>query len=296
SPSGDRPNLLIGGQPLSGDGSDDRVEIFGNLFYGNPREYLFQGTGNLSMHNNIFINSAQGAMNFQKHNSRPPKNISVYSNTIYACNKGIHFYGTDDSAEQIVEGNALFTDGTAIPQEYETMNLIGNVSEATDYFISPSTELSNADFFPVSESTNKLVNIEKFNLDIDYNKDYNGMIQTGNYYGAYTGYAENPGNALSLSIKELRDLTSIAEIHLIENTISVCPNPCRSYFRIEIPEETAADDLPIMTDSRGNQVRFDCFKQIAIDVQLFDINVSNMESGAYFLKLGTRRAKIIVNK
>ena len=296
SPSGDRPNLLIGGQPLSGDGSDDRVEIYGNLFYSNPREYLFQGTGNISLHNNVFIKSAQGAMNFQIHNSRPPKNISVYSNTVYSCNKGIHFYGIDDSAEQLVEGNALFTDGTAIPDEYEAMNLIGNVSDATDYFVSPAIELSNADFYPAFESKDKLINIDKFNSDEDFNKDYNGMIQTGNYYGAYSGYADNPGFALSLSIKELRDFTSVSENQPAVSTLSVCPNPCRTSCSIEIPGKTAADDFPLMIDSRGNQVRFDCFKQIATDVQLFDINVSNMESGAYFLKLGTHRAKIIVNK
>jgi len=38
-----RPNLLVGGFPLSGWGANDYYEIYGNFFYQNPTEALFQG-------------------------------------------------------------------------------------------------------------------------------------------------------------------------------------------------------------------------------------------------------------
>ncbi|NND31154.1 MAG: hypothetical protein HKN76_01095 [Saprospiraceae bacterium] len=45
-----RPNLLVGNFPASGDGSSDYYEIYGNLFFQNPNEALFQGTGNLGFY------------------------------------------------------------------------------------------------------------------------------------------------------------------------------------------------------------------------------------------------------
>lgn len=45
SPDGDRPNLLVGGWPDTGAGSDNLYEIYGNFFFENPREALIQATG-----------------------------------------------------------------------------------------------------------------------------------------------------------------------------------------------------------------------------------------------------------
>jgi hypothetical protein len=43
-----RPNLLVGGFPSEGTGKDDYYEVYGNFFYNNPVEALFQGTGNIT--------------------------------------------------------------------------------------------------------------------------------------------------------------------------------------------------------------------------------------------------------
>ena len=40
SPDGDRPNVLVGGFPDSGPGSNDLYEIYGNFFDHNPRQSL----------------------------------------------------------------------------------------------------------------------------------------------------------------------------------------------------------------------------------------------------------------
>ncbi len=52
-----RPNLLVGGFATSGFGSQDYYEIYGNFFYNNPVEALFQGTGNIMLYQNIFSQS-----------------------------------------------------------------------------------------------------------------------------------------------------------------------------------------------------------------------------------------------
>jgi hypothetical protein len=44
-----RPNVLVGHWPLSGPGMDDRYLVYGNLFYQNPHEALFQGEGNIAL-------------------------------------------------------------------------------------------------------------------------------------------------------------------------------------------------------------------------------------------------------
>ena len=45
-----RPNLLVGGFPPTGWGANDSYEIYGNFFYNNPVEALFQGTGNIKLY------------------------------------------------------------------------------------------------------------------------------------------------------------------------------------------------------------------------------------------------------
>jgi hypothetical protein len=50
SPDGDRPNLLVGGFPDSGPGSDGLYQIYGNLFDHNPREALLQASGRVTIH------------------------------------------------------------------------------------------------------------------------------------------------------------------------------------------------------------------------------------------------------
>src|SRR5262249_10284278 len=55
SPDGDRPNVLVGALPESGPGSQNLYEIYGNYFAHNHRETLFQGSGRVSLHDNIFV-------------------------------------------------------------------------------------------------------------------------------------------------------------------------------------------------------------------------------------------------
>jgi hypothetical protein len=55
SPDGDRPNVLVGALPATGAGSLNTYEVYGNCFVHNHREALFQGSGRVSLHDNIFV-------------------------------------------------------------------------------------------------------------------------------------------------------------------------------------------------------------------------------------------------
>jgi hypothetical protein len=50
SPDGNRPDLLVDGFPDDGPGSQDRYQVYGNVFFHNSRESLFQANGRVSIH------------------------------------------------------------------------------------------------------------------------------------------------------------------------------------------------------------------------------------------------------
>jgi|GEM_PF-922353 len=104
---GDRPNVLIDGLPDTGPGSRDRYHVYGNVFLGNPREALFQGTGRISVHDNIFVSSKLPCVNIHPHSGKNPRSIRIYHNTIVTEREPIRISGQDPNAEVIVAGNLL---------------------------------------------------------------------------------------------------------------------------------------------------------------------------------------------
>lgn len=207
SGSGDRPNLLIGHFPLSGVGQNDHYELYGNFFFHNPREALFQGEGNLHLHDNIFVGSGAGwpAVNIRAHND-VPREVLVYNNTVYGADTGITVTGVDAGFTQAVLGNAIFADNA--------LNLDGNVQESdnvTDsvanagvHVVSPTTNLATMDFYPLAgqlEST--ALDTALLTGDVDHDLDFNGTVKDFTYRGAYHGgAANNPGWDLEESIKD----------------------------------------------------------------------------------------------
>jgi len=83
-----RPNLLVGHFPLSGAGMNDLYEIYGNFLYDNPSEALFQGEGNIALHDNVLVNHRGAAINVQPHNDLP-RNVTIYHNTVVASDSAI---------------------------------------------------------------------------------------------------------------------------------------------------------------------------------------------------------------
>jgi hypothetical protein len=108
SPDGNRPNLLVGGFPEKGAGSNDLYQIYGNLLIDNPREALFQGSGRISFHDNVLIGGEPAAAVFRDHDL-PLKMAEVFDNKIYSTHIGIEF---DSPARQgrSVFGNVIFAE------------------------------------------------------------------------------------------------------------------------------------------------------------------------------------------
>ncbi len=108
-----RPNVLVGHWPLAGPGVQDDYLIYGNLFYQNPSEALFQGEGNLALYDNLFVNaylSEFPAIAIQPHNA-VPRRIRIFHNTVVSRSGGIAVRAGTPPPEQLsVLGNAVFSD------------------------------------------------------------------------------------------------------------------------------------------------------------------------------------------
>lgn len=207
SGSGDRPNVLIGHLPLSGDGQNDHYEVYGNFFFHNPREALFQGEGNLHLHDNIFVDAGAGwaAVNIRPHND-VPREVLVYNNTVYTADTGITVTGVSTGFAQVVMGNAIFASnplnlGGNVQQGD---NVVDAVASAATYVTSPSLDLATMDFYPVAgQLTGAAIDTALLTSDVDHDRDFNGTLKDFTYRGAYQGgEAVNPGWDLEESIKD----------------------------------------------------------------------------------------------
>ncbi len=207
SGDGDRPNVLIGHLPLSGDGQNDHYELYGNLFFHNPREALFQGEGNLHLHDNLFVDAGAGwpAVNIRTHNDAP-REVLVYNNTVHGADTGIAVTGVNTGFTQAVLGNAIFAssplnlDGNVQSGE----NVTDTVANAGSHVVSPSLDLTTVDLYPVAgQLTGAALDTALVSADLDFDLDFNGTVKDFTYRGAYHGgAADNPGWDLDESIKD----------------------------------------------------------------------------------------------
>ncbi len=200
-----RPNLLVGHWPLTGPGSSDVYEIYGNFFHQNPTEALFQGEGNVAFYANLLLNDFGTAVNVQPHEDLP-RLIRVFENTVVATGTGIRVTGGDPAYTQRVVGNAVFA-GTPLSGGTQLDNVAGTYAGASGSFTNP--------FGVITGTTNRLdlyplpgallgSPIDRSGLSIydDWDRDFGGGVQGGSRRGAYAGEGTNPGWTLALARKE----------------------------------------------------------------------------------------------
>lgn len=209
SPDGDRPNLLVGAFPATGLESLDMYEIYGNLFVHNPREALFQGSGRVVLHDNVFIDGCPRypAVVLTKHN-KPLQMAHVYNNTIYTMGQGIRF-GSDAEQSDAVVGNLVFSGSK--PLEGPIRILADNITAALDtaraFVKAPSLDPSKADFYPLpGKCQGAPINLAMFQSGTDYTLDFNGRSKVQEkgqviYRGAYAGEGESTGWHLQMAVK-----------------------------------------------------------------------------------------------
>lgn len=197
SGSGDRPNLLFGGFPDSGDGSSDLYEVYGNFIAANPRESLIQATGRFTIHDNLLVDCPDAGfagIYITAHQAKTVKLARVYHNTIYSAGRGIRV--ASGSTADLVAGNLVFSanaiSGTITSN---TGNLIDTVANAGNHVTAPSTSLGSMNFYPLAgQCTGAALTMTAMSSDAHYDLDFNGNSKGGyTYRGCYAGSGTNPG-------------------------------------------------------------------------------------------------------
>ncbi|AKT40752.1 MYXO-CTERM sorting domain-containing protein [Chondromyces crocatus] len=204
SPDGDRPTLLVGGFPDTGLGAQNRYEIFGNFFFHNPREAHLQASGRVSIHDNVFVDTASSALVLANHDL-PLRLAHVYNNTVYGADRGIRF-AHEASEGAMVVGNLLFAgQGVTGSVQVDEGNLVYTEAEAAEIVNAPSRVLGQMDFYPrEGQAQGAALDLVPFAGDVDHDRDFNGIAKgDGRFRGAYAGEGTNRGWQLADDFKGL---------------------------------------------------------------------------------------------
>ena len=196
-----RPNLLVGHWPLTGPGQGDRYLIYGNFFYQNPHEALFQGEGNIALYNNVFVNTFGDAVHIQPHND-VPKEIMIFYNTVVASATGIVIRKPEADVQKLVVeypqrvlANAVFAK-SPIRAEQQEGNVTADFAAAQDYLRSPET----LDLRPRKKLTARFEPPSLENYP-DGRQDFGGNSRQAGEVGAYAAEQVNPYWRPGLALK-----------------------------------------------------------------------------------------------
>ncbi|MCB1044572.1 MAG: hypothetical protein KDC35_16645 [Acidobacteria bacterium] len=188
-----RPNLLVGHWPDSGPGANDIYLIYGNLFFGNPSENLFQGEGHIAFYQNLLVSSTGGAVAIQPHNG-VPKTIHLFQNTIVSAGTGIFVTGGDPGFSQLMVGNAVFSDNPLVGGT-QMDNVTDDYDQAGTYLNNPFGDpvVGTLDLFPMAGVNSLPMDLSAMVGYEDWDLDFNASPRPGTYRGAYAGDGVNPG-------------------------------------------------------------------------------------------------------
>jgi hypothetical protein len=180
-----RPNLLVGHWPLAGAGSADTYQIYGNFFYQNPSEALFQGEGNVALYANLFLNRDGAAIHIQPHNDQP-RAIEVFWNTVVASTRGLRITGASPGTTQRVRGNAVFS-ALAIEGGTQSGNVYDQFSAAANYLANPGGAIGvDLDLAPlVGTLAGPPLDTLGLSTFLEWNRDFDAVLRDGGRRGAY---------------------------------------------------------------------------------------------------------------
>ncbi len=188
-----RPNMLVGHWPLTGPGANDRYFIYGNFFYQNSHEALFQGEGNIALYNNLFVNHFGDAMRIQPHNDTT-RAISVFYNTVIAKGSGITLSKRehDPMYLQFVTANIVFAKSPVRGASLER-NLTDGFDEARNYLTQPFSPLGEMNLMPVNAKVRKRAdNSMRFDAYPQADLDFDGGLHGTGGMGAYALDRDRP--------------------------------------------------------------------------------------------------------
>jgi hypothetical protein len=146
SPDGNRPNLLIDGFPDQGPGSQDRYQVYGNVFFHNPRESLVQANGRVSIHDNVFADSPGTGVTVMPHAGKTPRQVFIYHNTFVGIGKSWTVSGSPAEALVVVANLALVEQRPSQP--FPAGNVRLTADEAVQRITHPVPQLGTLDVQP----------------------------------------------------------------------------------------------------------------------------------------------------
>ncbi len=288
-----RPNVLVGNFPSTGDGANDLYEIYGNLFWQNPVESLFQGTGNIAFYNNICVNHVGGnGVTFQNHNNFAPRTLFVFNNTIIGDQLwGIRLLDTDPAYQKYVIGNAVFSDhatpirivGGGVQSAQVEDNITSTMMNADNYITNTSANIELIDVYPTMGSLLKSTLIQNtvFNAFSDFQNDFNGNERDWTYRGAYTGQGVNPGWKISLEQKQMSGPQVDLSYPFEHSEINLFPNPVGNTLYIRMNETTPSFPVKIQVIHLTGQVILEQDLRNSTE----EVNVSTLLPGIYLLQI-----------
>ncbi len=292
-----RPNLLVGGFPLTGWGALDYYEIYGNFFYNNPVEALFQGTGNIMLYDNIFVNhfdpAGVRAVYITPQNGVSPQNIKVFHNTIWALNSSgaIRLYNPNTSYQQYCHGNVVCAPLPITNFTDSLNNITDSYSNAGNYFLSATANINSLDLYPQSgQLTGAITPSTLFQIDTDWNKDFNDAVYDWTFRGAYSGCCVNNGWQLQLDTMPTHSQlpNSVSGLNDDGIEINIYPNPFSNTLDIKLSEQN--NFIIEVTNLIGEKIFQNEFSGSEIE-----IDFENISAGIYFLKI-KMTDKIVIRK
>ena len=201
-----RPNVLLGHPPRSGPGANDRYAVYGNLFYRNATERLFQGEGTIALYDNLFVNPAGGGIAIMPHKG-DPRRIWIFHNTVIARGTGLFFRASERTRTRVVTGNAIFSDepigGNATDG---SGNFLAPYSAAGEHLRAPFAEPGELNPVPSAGALTRSAD-PPLGLMWEWpgaRRDFDGVPRSGEYFGAYVGGREAPAWTPALAIKPRR--------------------------------------------------------------------------------------------
>ena len=138
--------MLLGGFPDSGPGAEDRYQVYGNLFFHNPRESLIQATGRFSLHDNVFADAPGTAITIMPHAGHSPKQVYVYHNTFVQVGRAVSVSGTP--SEGLVVAANLAVGETQSSRPWPEGNRRLTADEAKPVLYAPTAQLGQLDVQP----------------------------------------------------------------------------------------------------------------------------------------------------
>jgi hypothetical protein len=199
-----RPNLLVGDSPPSGPGSSNDFAIYGNFFYQNGTESLFQGEGNIAFYDNLMVTTGT-AVRVQQHNGAV-REVRIFHNTVVSGGAGISVSGGAAGYAQRVLANAVFSGGTPVAVSGSTassaQNIVDSQAAAPGYLNNPLATPGALDLYPKAGMLQgAAVDLAGLDVHPDWNRDFNRVLRDARFRGAYSGEGSNPGWALAIAQK-----------------------------------------------------------------------------------------------